>query len=64
MKNGVFWDVTPTFQKNVSLVTANIALGSLILSALMLEATSSSDTSVLTRAYHSPENGILHRKRS
>jgi hypothetical protein len=44
------------------LVTANVDPSSLILSDLMMEATCSSETSVLTRAIwgHISEEGILH----
>jgi hypothetical protein len=44
------------------LVTANVVPSSLILFALMMEATRSSETSVLIRATrcHTPEEGILY----
>jgi hypothetical protein len=44
------------------LVTANVVLSSLILSALMMESTHSSKKSVLTRSTrrHIVEDGILH----
>jgi hypothetical protein len=55
MKNSVFWDVTLcvlVFLSSVLqlLVTANVFPSSLILFVLMIEAISSSETSVLTRA--------------
>jgi hypothetical protein len=55
MKNGVFWNVTPyffVFLRSVGrlLVTANVVPSSPILVTLMMEALSSSETSVLTRA--------------
>jgi hypothetical protein len=60
LKNAVFWDVTPcgscisqrfaSIVKLQLLVTASVAPSALILSILMKEAISSSETSVLTRA--------------
>jgi hypothetical protein len=54
MRNGVFWDVTPSGScKNRrlggTLVTANVVPSSPILVALMMEALSPSEMSVLTR---------------
>jgi hypothetical protein len=44
------------------LVTANVVASSLVLVTLMMEATRSSETLVLTRATrrHMPEDGLLH----
>jgi hypothetical protein len=70
MKNGIFWDVVPCVtlvRTDVSrsvrrlVVTANVDPSSAILVTLMMEALSSSETSVLTRStqHNIPESVIL-----
>jgi hypothetical protein len=76
-KNAVFWDVTPcgsfknqrfgeTYRLHHQGEKNQLAIAvpnSLILFTLMMEATRSSESSVLKRAIggHRPEDGILHK---
>jgi hypothetical protein len=67
VKNGFFWDAMPcgSFSMRRLLVTTNVVPTSLILVTLMMEAISSSETSVLTRAtlHNIPEVVILRSPR-
>jgi hypothetical protein len=71
LKNGVFWDVTPrgSFKnrrfggtKRASVASYGYVPSSPILVTLMMEALSSSETSVFTTVTQRniPEDGILH----
>jgi hypothetical protein len=68
MKNAVFWDVTPCGScenRIIKVERISVDPSPMILSTLMIETISSSETSVLTSvARHIiPEDDILHSQR-